>query len=149
MSDKTIWVYELYLKRYFDLLPVKAAKPLISENHLRNILGEIAIESYSIKKNIFTSIMSFTKFLVLKGKFKDDDREKLRKLRPKRFLPPKKTSLTRQQIDKLLEETNKLCGRNAFDRQVTRLIMLFVVNTGLRVSELINLKLNDVDLEKK
>lgn len=148
MSQVTVKHYEYFANRYFELLSQYASKPLISVNNLRDILGSYKPENYSTKRNIFLALMSFSLYLVETGKMKASDREALKKLKPKRFLPPKRTSLSESELKEVLEHIN-CSNSNQYDKLLNKSLVVFMANTGLRAAEVCRLKLEDVDLENR
>lgn len=146
-SKRTLELYEWYFGYFVDGLPRQAKLPIISVDNLRLVLGQYPPEGYATKQKIYDSVMSFSKYLVETGKFTETDREVLRKLRPKRFTPARKTVLTLQQLETLLAYIVSSHGNGTRDKLLSETLIIFLANTGLRAQELCNLKLKDVDLE--
>jgi integrase len=146
-SPRTIELYESYFGYFINCLPRQAKLPIISVDNLRFVLGEYPPESYATKQKIYDSVMSFSKYLIEIGKLSEVEREALRKLRPKRFIPARKTVLTKQQLDTLLAYITKPQGNRTRDQLLLQTLIIFLANTGLRAQELCNLNLKDVDLE--
>lgn len=92
--------------------------------------------------------MSIARYLVIKEKFEAETREAMKALKPKRFLPARKTSLTEQQIHQLLEAIKNM-NNSSYDKLTAKTLVIFLANTGLRASECCKLKLEDVDLENR
>ncbi len=146
-SKRTLELYESYFGYFINGLPRQAKLPIVSVDNLRSILGQYPPESYSTKQKIYDSTMSFAKYLVETKKLTEADREAFRKLRPKRFIPARKTVLTQAQLEEILAHINKAPGRNSYDRLLTKTLVIFLTNSGLRAQELCNLRLKDIDLE--
>ena len=53
------------------------------------------------------------------------------------------------QIEAILKANKETNGNGAYDKLLTEAIVVVLANTGLRVSELCNLKFEDIDLEQK
>lgn len=149
LAKRTIEIYEHYFKLYLDGLGKYPQKPLVSVDNLRNVISSYPVESYSTKRNIYDAVMSFTKFLVETEKTTKEQRERFKSLKPKRFLPARKTSLTEKQLREFINNIDDNCGCSDYDRLTTKAIIVFLANTGLRVSECGNLKLEDIDLENR
>lgn len=149
LSPRTVEIYEFYFDYFINGLPRHPQKPIFSTNNIRLILGSYPPESYSTKQKIYDSIMSFTKFLIEKEKFTEEKREALKKLRPKRFLPAKRTSLSEAQIACVIDHLDTYPKYNSYDLLTLKTIFVFLVETGLRAQELCSLKLEDVDIEAK
>jgi integrase len=146
MGARTVEIYRYYFNLYLDRLGKYPSKPLISITNLREVLGSYKPENFSTKRNIYDAVMSITKYFIENQKMKPETRDAMKALKPKRFLPPKKTSLTEQQINKLLS-TIETMNSSAYDKLTAKTIIVFLANTGLRASEFCKLKLEDVDLE--
>lgn len=85
------------------------------------------------------SIRNYFKFLTKKGLIKEDPCMDIKGLKTPKTVP---RVLSEEDIDKLLDIT---C-RNAFDyRNKTMLELMY--SSGLRVSELLNLEVNDIDFD--
>jgi integrase len=149
LGNRTLEIYEYYMGLYLKGLGKYPPKPLISVENLRNVLGSYKPENYSTKHKIYDSVMSFAKYLIERGKLEEAFREKLKKLRPRRFIPPKRTVLTERDLEKLLAEIDSIVFASGFQKLLSRTLVLFLFHTGLRSSELCKLKLEDLDLEAR
>jgi integrase/recombinase XerD len=89
------------------------------------------------------------KYLLEKGLVPESEINRIRKLKPKRFLPAKKITFTENQIALILKANEGANGNGPYDKLLTETVVLVLANTGLRVSELCNLKLEDIDLEQR
>jgi integrase/recombinase XerD len=145
---RTAEIYDYYFGMYLNKLGSYPAKPIVSINNVRQVLGLIPVTSYSTRINVYSSVMSFAKYLIENDLLDKDFIARLRTLRPKRLLPAKKTSLNELQLNQLIESIDKISGGStAYDRLTSKAIIIFLANTGLRAFELCKLKLKDVDLE--
>ncbi len=148
LAARTLVLGKYYMEMYLKLLGKYPTKPLVSVENLRLVLSSLDVERFGTKIKIYTSLMSFTKYLVAVGKFTNEEREKLKKLKPRRFLPAKKLSLDESQAKQLIEQVGKITNYTVYDRALANAIVVFLIGTGLRNSEFCRLKLDDVDLEK-
>jgi integrase len=146
-SKRTLELYESYFGYFIDDLPRQAKLPIISVDNLRLVLGKYQPQSYATKQKIYDSIMSLSKYLVETGKLAEQDRDALKKLRPRRSIPARKTVLTQQQLDIVLAYIDSSSGNSTRDKLLSKTLVIFLANTGLRAQELCNLKLKDIDLE--
>jgi len=110
----------------------------ISKDNIKNFIKDRSIEEASTIAHNLTVIKNFHKYLLKEGVVSDDvslyiERPKLRKLLPK--------SLSIEDVDLLLDI--KLNG--PFDYRNKAMLEL-MYGCGLRVSELINLEINDIDI---
>ncbi len=150
IKPRTVELYEYYFNLYLEKLGKYPSKPLISIEKARKVLGAIPIKSFSTKMNIYSALMSFSKYLIVNLKLELSFRDKLKELRPRRSLPAKKTSLTEKQVDNLIKFVDTMKGSASFkDKIRNKAILMTFLHTGLRVSELANLTLKDVDLENR
>lgn len=97
-----------------------------------------SLEATSINHQI-TIIRSFYKYLVSEHDFKDNPADKIESLKTPKKLPK---YLTKNEMNNLL----KIELSNALDYRNKAMIELMYAS-GLRVSEIINLELNNLDLE--
>ena len=145
IAERTATLYKHYINLYIAKLGKYPPKPLISIDNLRKVLGSFPIESHSTKVNIYAAIMCVTKFLIEKDLFTKEERESFRKLRPKRFLPAKKTIISEEQIKMLLKEIASIPNNSTESKLLNEVLVKTLASTGLRASELCNLKLQEVD----
>ncbi|MEB3316008.1 MAG: tyrosine-type recombinase/integrase [Candidatus Melainabacteria bacterium] len=148
LAERTVEIYDIYFKLYLSRLKKYPTKPIISVNNLRDVLGSFRPEQFSTKRNVYDAIMSFSKYLIEKELQEVAVRVKMKELKPRRFIPAKKTSLTEAQLAKLYASIND-SKVSAYAKLLNKVIVCFLVNTGLRASEFCNLKLVDVNLEEK
>lgn len=151
LCDRTIEDYTNYLKHYFDRVPRRYRKtPLISLNNLRGVFANINPKSFCIKDHIYKALMSFVKYLIARKLVKKDLMEDLKQAKPKRLYPPKRLHCTLNQFNKLLEEAGKKhhCQK-PYDVLLNKTLIATLGYTGLRASELCNLRMEDIDLINK
>lgn len=134
---KNEWGYEqLTLKDCLELKTVYA------------VISSFPIESYSNRHNTFYAVFSLARFLVQVGDLEEEYLLKLKKFRPKRVVPPKRTVLRDAEM---LEKVKAVLVPEHFKSRSGYLTALTIVemflHTGLRNTELCNLKLSEVDLQ--
>ncbi len=142
-SNNTIDSYNNDLEKYFFFMKKKNIK-------IRNITKEDIIDYINNLKNNnineksiahnLSVIRSFYKFLILEKYIEKTPTEFIDLPKIKKTLP---NVLSIEEVDKLLDITLK---DNFSYRNKAMLELLYA--TGLRVSELVNLKLEDIDLEE-
>ena len=129
---------DLTLKEAFELTAVYAA------------LTSYSIESYSNRHNMLYSLISFAKFLVKMGLFEEAFIDQLRKFRPKRVIPARKTVLREAtDVEHLLNSIESKQYESVYSRILDRTLVLTFMQSGLRVAELCKLNMSDVDLENR
>lgn len=147
MSEDTIIKNNYFLNYYWKLIPTKYNKALVSVDCLRLILSNIDPKRFSLKDKIYSSVRSFTKYLVLNGYCASSLLDESKQLRPKRFYPPKKVHCTQEQFERLLAEAGKkVYPQTDYDALLNIATISTIGFTGLRASELCNLRMQDVDL---
>jgi len=149
VGPRMIEMYDYYFNYFLKLLPPRAKTPIVSVENFRDVLGKIPVEKYSTRYCVFSALMGITKYLIEKNKFTLEEREKLKKLRPRRYLPAKRPCINQEQLDKVIEFIDKSQWGSVYDRLLSKTLILFIANTGLRASEVANLRLKDIDLEAK
>lgn len=149
--EKTIELNNYFLNYYWRHLPRRYKNTsLISVNYLRYVLGNIDPKSFSLKDNIYKAIRSFIKYLIANNYSASSLLDELKQLKPKRLYPLKKVHCTQEQFETLLKEAGKWkSGQSAYDVVLNYTLIATLGFTGLRASELCNLKLLDVDLVNK
>ena len=141
-SENTIESYHHDLMRYYDYNKNVLKKNLetIKKKEITSYLkylNESGLDQRTISRNI-SSIRSFYKFLLIEKYIRNNPSELLELPKRKKTLPK---VLSMEEIDKLLNI--KLDDAYSY-RNKAMLELMYA--TGLRVSELINLKLHDVNL---
>ena len=113
------------------------------------VLSQYSVESYSNRHNMLYSLISFAKFLISLGVFEEATLNQLRRLRPKRVIPARKTVL-REEDD--IQELKKAIQTKQYEGEYSRILdwtlLEAFIQTGFRISELCNLNLDDIDFER-
>lgn len=141
-SDKTIKNYELDLLDYFSFLKKECLdyKDVRYEDlrYLFSHFENMKLSNKSIRRHI-SSIKGFYKYLCLIGMISNNPFIYV-------SLPKKEIKLPRYlTYEELLEIFNSLEIKNNYDLR-DRLILEILYGTGIRVSELVNIKISDLDL---
>ncbi|MBR3362382.1 MAG: site-specific tyrosine recombinase XerD [Bacilli bacterium] len=137
-SQNTINSYKNDLLKFKENFKNKELKN-INSNDLKNYVQEInkTMNAKSVSRNIST-LKSFYKFLIIDGYIKKSPLTNIVMPKIKKDLPK---VLTEEEIEKLLNIELK----DHYDYRNKAMLEL-MYSSGLRVSELINLKVTDVDL---
>jgi site-specific recombinase XerD len=152
LSPRMIEIYNYYFRLYLKGLSKRELKQPITLELARKVIGSFPPASYSTKLNIYSSLMSFGKYLIENGRLEADFRTKLKTIRPRRFLPAKRTSLNEGQYRELVQSVESATltgGFSTYDKVLTKALIVFISNTGLRNAECCKLKLEDVDLDAR
>lgn len=138
-SKNTINSYKNDLLKFSDYFKNKSLKEINSndiKNYIQNLNKEM--NAKSVSRNIST-LKSFYKYLLLNGYIKKTPLNNIVMPKIKKDLPK---VLSEEEIEKLLNFELK----DHYDYRNKTMIEL-MYSSGLRVSELINLKVTDIDLD--
>lgn len=140
-SNNTIESYKRDLEKFLEFNKDKSIGNITNEDLKKYVkyLKEEKLNEKSIARNI-SSLKSFYKFLVIEKYINNNPSDALFLPKVKKSLP---NTLTEDEVLKLLdiELTDNFSFRN-------KAMLELMYATGLRVSELINLKLQDIDLSQ-
>jgi integrase len=133
-------------------------RPVVSDvtpENLRLALSNVPIDyqgrncHFAQRDQIFKAVSSFYKLLAGKGLRSSADFEEIRRLKPKRIFPARKTVLQEDQLVHLVEVNDSwLSGRarTGFDQALTKSLVFLFAYAGLRRGEAIALRMEHVDL---
>ncbi|MCS4433957.1 tyrosine-type recombinase/integrase [Aquiflexum gelatinilyticum] len=144
-SRHTVLAYRKDLEQFSEFCLVSFEKEDISNADHPEIrawiidLVDQGLSSTSINRKIAT-LRSFYKFLMRSGEITKDPTYKLRALKTPKRLPE---FVQEDAIDKVLDE---LQFKPDFDGQRDKMVMEFLYLTGVRLSELLELRWKDIDL---
>ncbi|MCL6258665.1 tyrosine-type recombinase/integrase [Aquiflexum sp. TKW24L] len=144
-SRHTVLAYRKDLEQFSEFCLLSFEKEDISTADHPEIrawiidLVDQGLSSTSVNRKIAT-LRSFYKFLMRSGEITKDPTYKLRALKTPKRLPE---FVQEDAIDKVLDE---LQFKPDFDGQRDKMVMEFLYLTGVRLSELLELKWKDIDL---
>lgn len=132
--------YRTQLEKFYKIINKKVVD--ITKNDLKDYikyLNDKNLKEKSISHNI-SVLRSYFKFLIIEKKINENPSLFIELPKIPKTLP---NVLTTQEVDKLLDIkiTDKYSSRN-------KAMLELLYSSGLRVSELINLKLNDISFEE-
>ena len=139
-SQNTIDSYKNDLVKFFDFINKSLLN--INKDDVKKYLKKLSednLDERSIARNIST-LKSFYKFLMIEKKIQENPIESISQPKLGKKLP---NTLSEEEVDKLLDID--LVDNYAY-RNKAMLELLYA--TGLRVSELVNLKVYDINLEE-
>ncbi len=142
LADNTVRAYSRDLVKFFQFLenrkltPLKVSPDRISE--YATVLGKM-LSSNSVARNV-SAVRMFFRFLVSEGKIRSNPTRLLETPRLKRRLPD---VLSQAEMELLLSQPDGSQSVGLRDRAMLEILYA----TGLRVSELIGLKVLDINLE--
>ena len=111
----------------------------ISLETLKKALLDIPVEHYAKRLKMYQAVTSLAKILVQEKALEGTYLTESKRFRPKRHLPEKKLSIDEKSLEKLLLACND---------PLECLLVVLLSQTGLRVSEAANLKLQDINFEQ-
>ena len=170
-SEKTVTAYEDVLSRYVRAL-FKDEEPsddhfIASLNHselrgyMVSLMEEDGLSTKSVSMHM-SALSSFCSFLVKAGKLKSNPvrtitRPKVQKRLPeyyraeamKEYFDRTEVYASRKSLDAFTASPDSPGGKVLFDRRLGRLIISMLYDTGLRRSELIGLKIENLDFARQ
>lgn len=143
LSSNTLQSYErdiLQYQGYVEKNRINYAKVKQEDiNQYLEHLGEIGKKTSTISRNL-ASIRSFYQFLIRIKKAKHDPTENIQSPKIEKRVP---SVLTSQEVELLLEQPKDVDLKGTRDKAMLE----FAYATGMRVTEIISLDIDDVDLE--
>ena len=143
LSDNTLESYKRDIIQYQNYLEengINYAK--VSKEDIRaylNYLKQIGKKSSTISRNL-ASIRSFYQFSIRNKKIKNDPTEDVQSPKIEKRVP---SVLTAQEVELLLEQPKDVDLKGTRDKAMLE----FAYATGMRVTEIINLNIEDVNLD--
>lgn len=140
LSDKTKLSYENDLKVYSEFLSDKHITTVedITSDHIKEFIKERNTEETTTIAHNLTVIKNFHTYLLKENKTKTNESEFIERPKLRKALPK---TLSIEDVDKLLNIELK----TPFDYRNKAMLEL-MYGCGLRVSELIDIELNDIDM---
>jgi integrase/recombinase XerD len=133
-SIHTIIQYRVYAEKFL------AQYGNLSIENLKAELLNIPVEQFGRKDKFYKAMVCFGKFLIEEKALDASFLEDIKKYRPKRHKPPRRTSVDETQLNGLLE---------ACETSLERALVVLLSATGLRASECAALLLDDLDFQKQ
>jgi len=142
LSNNTVEAYSRDLLLFFQFLEERELSLVkVSQDNLREYVSTLGtgLSTRSVARNI-SAIKTFFRFLVSEGKIKSSPARLLETPRISRRLPG---PLSQQEVERLLSQPDPNSPKGQRDRAMFEVLYA----TGLRVSELVNLKASNINLE--
>ena len=144
LSNNTVKAYEADISSFFQWLDNEDLKyKNLQEDHINqyiSFLFQKKMRSSSVNRKI-SSIKSFYIFLVKRNFVKNSPLNDLVTPKQEKYLPE---SMSEAEVDKLLNSPD--VANKIENRDKAMIEMLYA--TGMRISELVNLKITDVDMKR-
>jgi integrase/recombinase XerD len=132
-AETTIRDYTYWLDRFFE------TQDCVCVESVRDGLANISKKQSASREKLHRSLSCFVKFMVEYGYVYGELADQLRTLKPKSNKAPNRLILSFDEVETLLGDTYGLADQN---------IVKFLIHSGLRVSEAVNLKWSDVNLSE-
>ena len=139
-----ITYFGLFLRR-LDPIALEEGCTVI---HIAEVIGSYGPKQYSSKQKIYDTLMSFTVFLVFIGGLNPAFREELKKIRPRRLYPARRTIARSKDIQKLLKALWKESAHNKYGKILITCYVILIDNCGPRREEVVNIRIQDIDFER-
>jgi integrase len=143
------------IRIYLSVFLVHILKHLKSDLSNYGEAIEAAINScsrdqFSTKKDILFAAKSHLQYFVRKKKIDESVLKEIDEIKLKRIQEPKQPVLSLKDVKRIIEHTERKSYRQLeyYNRQLDQAIIWFLFYTGVRVSELSNLTLECLDLDK-
>jgi integrase/recombinase XerD len=146
LSRNTVSSYHLDLKKFRAFLLLKDKEfPVFSKNDIVDYIQNLRDESYSIASICrgLSTLKSFSRYLLLEHHIQDDPSENLESPRKWERLPK---AISIEDMKTFLESNTADIGSNPLAVRDSVMFEL-LYSSGLRVSELISLRLEDVSFD--
>ncbi len=140
LSENTLNKYRNSLKRFF------AKYYQVNPDTLKLMLEEYSIHQYGSRHDVYSGVSSFAKFLVKNDLADPSLLSEIKKYRPERLGEPKRTVLTEEDVKKLFNFIDTYPHLPKYSRLLNHTLVSLFLYTGLRVSEVANLTLDNIDL---
>jgi len=144
LSNNTVKAYEADISSFFQWLDNEDLKyKNLQEDHINqyiSFLFQRKMRSSSVNRKI-SSIKSFYIFLVKRNFVKNSPLNDLVTPKQEKYLPE---SMSEAEVDKLLNSPDV---KNKIENRDKAMIEMLYA-TGMRISELVNLKMTDVDMKR-
>jgi integrase len=155
VGNRTLENYEYGFQKFWESLRELPSMSKISSDYVKLAMAGIAVDyeqrncHYAIKEAIYKSLLSFFTFLIEKKLKTEADLKAIKKAKPKRIFPARKTVLQVDDLEKLLHQAESLTGRTSFDAVLGKCIIGLMAFAGLRREEVIDLEIQNIDLQKR
>jgi integrase/recombinase XerD len=142
LAANTLAAYDRDLRK-FETFTEKAGLGLeaISREHIVDFLSGLyrqGLDSHTVARNV-ASLRNFFRFALAEGALSTDPMLNLESPKTRRRLP---IYLRVEDVDRLLEQPDRCTPQGLRDHAILEVLY----STGLRVSELVNLKISDIEM---
>lgn len=147
-TPRTIEIKNTYLGLFLRRLNPVALEEGCTVIHIAEVLGSYEPKQYSSKQKIYDTLMSFAAFLVFIGELDPAFREDLKKIRPRRLYPARRTIARSKDIQKLLKALWAESTHSKYSKILITCYVILIDNCGPRREEVVNIRVQDIDFER-
>ena len=147
-TPRTIEIKESYFRYFLRRVDPVALESGCTVLHIAGAIGSYGPKAYSNKQKVYDTLMSFTAFLVFIGELDPAFREELKKIRPKRLYPARRTIARSKHLVKFLKTLWKETKHTLYSKILITCIVILIDNCGPRREEVVNIKIQDIDFER-
>jgi integrase/recombinase XerD len=142
LAANTLVAYELDLRKFEEFAGKRRLSlEALGRDHVVDFLGDLyrqGLDSRTVARNQ-VSLRNFFRFAVAEGALSADPTLNMESPKARRTLP---TYLRMEDVDRLLNQPDPATPQGLRDRAILEVLY----STGLRVSELVHLKVSDMDM---
>src|SRR5580700_454407 len=142
LAANTLVAYELDLRKFEEFAGKRRLSlEALGRDHVVDFLGDLyrqGLDSRTVARNQ-VSLRNFFRFAVAEGALSADPTLNMESPKARRTLP---TYLRMEDVDRLLNQPDPATPQGLRDRAILEVLY----STGLRVSELVHLKISDMDM---
>ena len=142
LAANTLAAYELDLRKFEEFAGKRRLSlEALGRDHVVDFLGDLyrqGLDSRTVARNQ-VSLRNFFRFAVAEGALTADPTLNMESPKARRTLP---TYLRMEDVDRLLNQPDPATPQGLRDRAILEVLY----STGLRVSELVHLKVSDMDM---
>jgi integrase/recombinase XerD len=142
LAANTLAAYERDLRKFEQFAEKRGVKlEALDRDHVVDFLGDLyrqGLDSRTVARNL-VSLRNLFRFALAEGALSADPTLNLESPRVRRSLP---VYLRMEDVDRLLEQPDSATPQGLRDRAILEVLY----STGLRVSELVNLKVSDLEM---
>jgi integrase/recombinase XerD len=142
LAANTLAAYELDLRKFEEFAGKRRLSlEALGRDHVVDFLGDLyrqGLDSRTVARNQ-VSLRNFFRFAVAEGALSADPTLNMESPKARRTLP---TYLRMEDVDRLLNQPDPATPQGLRDRAILEVLY----STGLRVSELVHLKVSDMDM---
>jgi site-specific recombinase XerD len=153
LKEETIADNSAFLRLLWVRIQKEPSIPELNPDNFEKVMWVILSDNdpkndhYSVRQNTYKSVTSFYKHLIKRGLKSEQELSFIRKLRPVRSIPERRTSLNKEDLVRFFQANNHVDGRTHFDRELNHVLFMFYVCLGLRRSEPLKLELDSIDFQ--